>query len=191
MYCTNCGKQLADTARFCTYCGQGMRPDGEMATQQMDYPAPNARGKRVGILIIAIIVSAALVIGAVGVPLAIHANKVARYADAQALLSAGNYARAQRVFLDLGGFEDSKAQADACRQALDYQGALALKNSGDYQQAMGIFASLGEYEDSPVLFEQCRLQIEYDRALSLMRAGEYAGAADAFLALGDFEDALM
>jgi phage shock protein C len=46
MYCTHCGTQVADTARFCTVCGQPLAPSATSAPQPFE-PAPTRRLRRI------------------------------------------------------------------------------------------------------------------------------------------------
>ena len=49
MYCTHCGKQLSDQARFCSYCGASLQAEGAAPAPARLLVRPRAGRKIAGI----------------------------------------------------------------------------------------------------------------------------------------------
>lgn len=112
-------------------------------------------------LILAVGVTAALLLPRAQSPAPPPDERAAEYAEAEALLEAGDYERAASAFLLLGDYEDSAARAAECRDALEklhssqlreeYDAAAALLETGCYRQARAAFLALGDFEDSETM----------------------------------------
>ncbi len=68
--------------------------------------------------------------------------------------------------------------------AMEYSGAQKLYENGDFNAASIAFAKLGEYKDSADYIMKCR----YGEAEQLFADGKYPEAADAFSALNSYSD---
>lgn len=122
------------------------------------------------------------------------------YRRAEALLEQEDYAAALKIYEDLGGYRDSQARAEDCRETLlrgDYMRASAMYDAGLTEEALYAFAELGDYRDSAQWAQRCRALLEqqridaqqaadYAEAVALFEEKEYAVARDIFLTLGDY-----
>ena len=103
------------------------------------------------------------------------------YQEAVSNMNLRYYTLARNEFLNLGDYQDSAAQADACI----YLPALALMESGEYDAAITQLERIPDYEDSAELIRKCA----YLKGVVLENKEDYYGAADAYFAAGDYEDA--
>ena len=78
-----------------------------------------------------------------------------KYGDAMELLEAGKNTEAYEAFIDLGGYKDSKEQANAAK----YNEAVSLKESGEIVQSYEMLTSLGNYKDSAEQAEMIKNEI--------------------------------
>ena len=82
-----------------------------------------------------------------------------------------DYDAAEETFLALGDYQDSAAQAEACREGRRseaYAGAISLLEEGRFDDAAADFTALGDYRDSTEMVQECT----YRKALALDRAGD-------------------
>ena len=90
------------------------------------------------------------------------------YKAAQALMDAGEYAKAAKAFAALGDYQDSAKKA---KQLNTYQEAKALLDAGEYGKAMIKFAGL-DCKDSAQLFQKAKQSYWVTQQLPLA-AGEF------------------
>jgi len=129
-------------------------------------------------LVLAVGIGAALLLPKSQAPAPPPDGLAEEYAEAAALLEAGDYERAASAFLLLGDYEDSAERARECRDALEklhsaqlrekYDAASALLETGNYREARAAFLALGDYEDS----ETMALEALYRKAQALFRFAE-------------------
>lgn len=74
-----------------------------------------------------------------------------KYADALALMEAGEYGEAEEAFEALGDYGDCPAKVSECR----YAAALELKEEGRYAEAQAAFEALADYGDSAAMAQEC------------------------------------
>ena len=162
----------------------------KIAEQEAKQKAAKARKLTIiGGTAAAVILAAVLIITKVMIP-------SQKYANAAALLDAGNYDDAISAFAALGEYKDSAAMCSSAAHAKAYAEAEALLATGDYKGASAAFAALQDYKDAASRADAARsqqLEAEnaqaYANAEALLDAGNYAAAAKAFQALGDYKDA--
>ncbi|MDR2513680.1 MAG: zinc ribbon domain-containing protein [Christensenellaceae bacterium] len=191
MFCTQCGKQLADGARFCTFCG------AMVAAQPSAPPAPHSpraagqkRRTRPGVLA-ACAIAFVVVAAAAAIPLASAAIKRANYEEAVSLMEGGQYEGAMAAFAALGSYEDAATLYESCENSLAYDRAAALMSAGSYEEAAEAFAALSGYEDAAARAEECLQAKSYVEATTLLAAEDYAKAYELFRPLGSYKDALL
>lgn len=102
-------------------------------------------------------------------------ERAEKYADAEALLEAGDYEGAASAFLLLGDYGDSAERVAACQAALEslhtsqlqaeYDAATALLETGCYRRARAAFLALGDFEDSEAMAREAL----YRKAQALFR----------------------
>lgn len=104
------------------------------------------------------------------------------YLRAAALLSGGEYAVAERLFVSLGAYKDSAQQILRCEYAL----AMGTLDSGDYISALLAFEAL-DYGDSTEKAELCRSAIR-DEACAAMRRCQFDAARELLAYIPGFAD---
>lgn len=121
--------------------------------------------------------------------LLVHNGKQRRYNEGVTLLEQGQYAGAQAIFTELGGFDDSAMMANYSETMADYAAATALYDAGDYRNAQSAFLALGAFRDAPERAKDCENELNYQSADQQMLDGDWKQAMEAFLAMGEFRDA--
>ncbi len=117
----------------------------------------NIRHKK-QIIIIAVIVISALIIGIV-----FYSNVVSKsnnYDKAMSLYNSYKYSEAEEAFKKLGDYKDSKDYADKSYEKImqnKYNNAVSLMDRGLYADAMSIFREISDYKDSTILAERCEI----------------------------------
>ena len=121
-----------------------------------------------------------------------EARNVQAYADAETLLTNGDYDGAIAAFTKLGEYQDAasrvkdaEAQKQEAEDARAYQEAVSLQEGGDYEKAADAFASLGSYNDAAEQMKECKYLI----ADQFQTQNETAKAAIAFGKLAGYKDA--
>lgn len=94
------------------------------------------------------------------------------YLRAASLLSGGEYAEAEKLFISLGSYEDSPEQVSRC----EYELAMEIFDSGDYFSALRAFEALS-YGDSAYMAELCRSVI-HDEAYAAMQRCQFDAARE-------------
>ncbi len=148
-----------------SFCADGQLPEPKAADLEDEEPTHSPLSRRMkrilGIaagLVLAGGVAAALLLPKTQAPAPTPDPHIEEYAQAEALLNAGDYERAESAFLLLGDYEDSAARAAECREAMEkqhtahlreqYDTAAALLETKSYRQARAAFLALGDFEDS-------------------------------------------
>ncbi len=93
------------------------------------------------------------------------------YNNAVAERNAGHYDAAYEMFVRLGQFEDSQAQATALGAILDYRLAQEYAGKAEYDKAIDILQGLSG-DEAAVLLTDCR----YQRGVQLEKEGYYEDA---------------
>ena len=121
-----------------------------------------------------------------------EARNVQAYADAETLLTNGDYDGAIAAFTKLGEYQDAasrvkdaEAQKQEAEDARAYQEAVSLQEGGDYEKAADAFAALGRYNDAVDRLKECKYLI----ADQFQEQNETAKAAIAFGKLAGYKDA--
>lgn len=172
-------------------------------------PAP--KKKKTGVIIAVILVLVLVAGAAAGVYFWLGHRNATAYADATAMLEAGDINGALTAFEDLGEYEDS---AKMVKKLKKYQQAIKKLDAHKYDEAREIFADLGNFHDCKVYVQS---GVDYHMAnylmdcaekadpagLSLLPLGEsyaesddeavcanelYFAAAEIFVSLGDYQD---
>lgn len=131
-------------------------------------------------LIIAIIVVLVLVLAVGGVFFLLDYMDSKAYAEATAMMEAGDINGALTAFEDLGDYEDS---AKMVKNLKKYQQAMTKLDAHQYDEALEIFKDLGKFHDSKTYVES---GVEYHKAKYLMACGKKADPAGlSLLVLGD------
>ena len=145
-------------------------------------------------LILAIFISAVVLIVAFLIVLTnviIPSNK---YGSATMLYDSGSFEEALSVFKELNGYKDSEEYVARCETAINdrnYDRAIALLEEGRYDEALSAFKALNGYKDSVQQIKECEAIINeqrYNDALSLAEAGKYEEAISAFRELDGYGD---
>lgn len=172
-------------------------------------PAP--KKKKTGVIIAVILVLVLLAGAAAGVYFWLDHRNSTAYADATAMLEAGDINGALTAFEDLGDYEDS---AKMVKNLKKYQQGLKKLDAHEYDEAREIFEGLGRFHDSKTYVAS---GVDYHMAnylmdcakkrdpagLSLLPLGDsyaesgdetiyaneqYFAAAEIFDTLGDYQD---
>ena len=130
--------------------------------------------------IIAWILIAAIVIGAMVYLLSRPTEEERNYQQAKEYLEQGEYFNAVSAFQELGDYKDSE---DLLKEAL-YMRAKAYLEQGDYALAYGEFDALNDYEDSR---EMCK-EVRYQEAIYMINSGEYTLAVAQLEKLGAYKE---
>ena len=111
-----------------------------------------------------------------------------------------DYDSAEKMFIKLGAFKDSAAQAQACdeartekRNAAAYAEAEAYFEAKNYEKAIATFRELGDYSDSAKRVQDvidAQNADHYADAEKLLIQGDYEGAISSFTALGTYRDSI-
>ena len=196
MFCSFCGKSLAEGTYFCPYCGKKVEPQtnarGETAPDSgadtssrertYDQYRTNDEKRKKRSLIEWLILAGAAVVLILGitVPQVHNAQKNARsqkmYENAEALLENGDYENAREAFQALGDFEDAPEQVTVCSKAQVYQQAITLYQSGDYEAAAELFSEADSYQDAYAMRAECMQRVAYAKAVLLIESGDYEAA---------------
>ncbi len=146
--------------------------------------AAKKRKKTISLMaaIVAICVSAVLIITKVIIP---NSN----YKAAVALYDEGKYEEAIEAFEVLNGYKDSAEQIKNCK----YSYANALFEDGKYELAQNLFKGLEaiQYKDSADWVSACEeaiLEKNYNAAIAMAENGQYKDAIGRLSVLGDYED---
>ena len=120
------------------------------------------------------------------------------YQKASAYLEKGDYEQAERAFLALGDYKDSRQKAEQAKTAaLDavYDEAVRAQEANNLDKAKELFLSLGDYKDAKDRLSQLEtsqkqqeLMQRYQKAYNDFNFGNYSDAYVAFQALGDYND---
>ncbi len=102
------------------------------------------------------------------------------YDTAVSLYEAGDYAKAELLFAELGDYKDSINLRLACRHGQ----AMNLYESRNYEDAVQLFKKLGNYKNSTEMLMICY----YDWAQEQHKAGEYESAIELYMQAADYED---
>ncbi|MBR6711158.1 MAG: hypothetical protein IKI81_06475, partial [Selenomonadaceae bacterium] len=108
----------------------------------------------------------------------------AKYAQAEELLSNGEYEQAAEAFVELGDYQDA---ADRVMEA-KYAQAEELLKGKDYAQALTVFQELGEYKSAPEQVESIQSTL-YTRAENLVKLEWFDEAATLFESLDGYDNA--
>ena len=100
------------------------------------------------------------------------------------LLNNGSYLDAATEFERIPDYQDSKDQAEYCRNEAAYHDARVLFDAGNYKDAVDAFEALSDYKDSP---DQV-IASKYQYAQELLESGEYEEAHKMFVSLSNYED---
>jgi len=103
------------------------------------------------------------------------------YARGEAAMAAGEYDKAEKIFLGLGAWKDAENRVKDCQ----YDPALKMIEAGDYESAIAKLSMIPEYLDSEELIRKSR----YLQGITLEAAGETEAARQAYLQAGTYEDA--
>lgn len=104
-----------------------------------------------------------------------------KYAEAEALLAAGDYAGANNAFVEAGSYSNAAQRVGEPY----YIQAEKLLEQGKYAAAINAFALAGEYSDA----QQRIPEVYYLWAENLLANKDYDGAIAAFTESGDHRDA--
>ncbi|MCL2695157.1 MAG: hypothetical protein FWE69_02395 [Clostridiales bacterium] len=115
-------------------------------------------------------------------------SKQSRYDEAKLKMDAGEYELAREEFLSLEDFEDSAAQARACKEELSFIEAQGLAEAEDWEAARVILEGLMDREDAEALLAAVRDEISYLEGLALAAEEKFEEAAEVFRALKNFKD---
>ena len=116
------------------------------------------------------------------------------YTRAESFLGSGYYDSAEKLFIELGDFEDSASRAEEAvlaQKASEYDKAEALLKKGKIEEAIAAFHALGDYKDCKARIEEiieAQNSEAYNNALSLLAQKRYDDAINAFANLGDYKD---
>ena len=105
------------------------------------------------------------------------------YAQAEALLAAGDYLSAKDAFLALADFGDAAQRAREC----DYRRAEDYARQDRFQEAISLLGTLGDYPGAQELQDTYRDTL-YDRALEATYACRMDEAVQRWNELGDYRD---
>ena len=118
------------------------------------------------------------------------------YVKADRLLTEQRFLEAQHAFSALGGYSDSEAKLEACKEGLKaqaYARAEKLLLNRDFSGAMRAFAELGDYRDSRYRLQECGESAAanaYSLAVKAMDEGNYAVAHRQLREVGDLYDSV-
>lgn len=103
------------------------------------------------------------------------------YAEAQSMLSSGQYDEAALAFTKLGEYSNSPEKVLEAK----YKKAMEQYNNGNMDSAIQIFSSLGNYLDAQERYKK----IQYELAQKYQSEGNYEGALALYNILGSYEEA--
>ncbi len=138
-------------------------------------PAPKPKKSRKG-LIIALAAVAVVIAGVLITRAVINNMHQKDYDAARKLLVAEKYEDAKKGFEELGGFKDSKEQAEYCDQCIDYKEAEELMADGKYDEAEKAFNKLKNFKQSESKSVLCSQLSQYEDAEKLFSEKKYAEA---------------
>ena len=206
MFCKYCGMKIPNDSLFCTACGKsqrdlnGGRPPATNPPEQkfsLQFPAvaspaaqpvleqekevweKSSKPSRKK----AVIVSLAIVALVAAVGLFVWFQWLGpsiQYHQAVSMLDNGEYDEAQRLFSELGDYQNSPVLETNAR----YLKACDLIREKDYVQAESIFRELGDYKDSANRAEDC----VYQNALVLLEQGKFEESKALFQELNKEEE---
>lgn len=104
-----------------------------------------------------------------------------QYAQADLLLTQGQYAEAKVIFTALGNYQESPEKVKAC----DYGTAMALKDEGKLEEAAAILTEIADYTDAAEQLQVIRYQQAEDAAKNELPLA----AAQYYAAAGNYQDA--
>ena len=179
----------------CVTAEMEAKRQAEMRIQQK-LKATAAWKKKIRIIRIIIISAIIFAIGAIILVTQVIIPSI-QYRKAVALQQSGRYEEAITAFEAMGGYSDSRAQIEICRNSIidrEYQSAVALKQEGRYEEAIIAFESLNGYSDSYEQIESCQNGInetKYMAGIALKEAGQYEDAIKVFQEIPDYRDSGM
>lgn len=214
MYCSNCGKELRENAKFCSFCGTTVRVIEEKAAEETDAEEISA------------VTEKAVYAETIAVKSSAQDNSIEETSeeviDENKVESKTDTAEFSEKFREENGLFVVKEQVNEASSvtvfkekkkipwvkisvavvcaaaigasayiipttvipAIKYSNAQKLFESGDYQGAEMAFEALGDYKESTDYIIRCR----YGEAEQLFSEGRYPEAADAFTALDGYSD---
>ena len=78
----------------------------------------------------------------------IAAENADSYAQATAMMEAGDYLSALDIFTELGAYKDSATMVEVCHTEVDYTTALEHLEAGQHEEAYTLLTSLGDFRDA-------------------------------------------
>ena len=213
MFCTKCGKELAENAKFCNACGTPNPLAAAPAAPVVETPAaapvvetpvaapaapkaapvviaepaaPQKKSKK-GLVILLCILIPLLIAGGVFAWLTIDKNnKTDMLKDANKAIKKGEYEDAVELLEKLGTFEEADqllAQINA------YLGAQDALLEGNYEQAVELLEQAGDFEDAEEILEELEVKLDnYDEAVKALKGRSYAKAEMLLRDLKSFKD---
>lgn len=180
MFCIHCGKQLADGAQFCTYCG---------ATQKSAQPAvsPEIHQSQTPLDPIPGLDHSPVIPGYADSPVYAQPTKPQKPKKQKTGVLIAIILVAVLLVGGLGYYFYSQSVYESNQTA--YVEAELLLKKQDYDGALEAFLALGNFEDAKERASELEnLQEDYEDALELLNKGSYDKAQKAFGKLGDYRD---
>ena len=140
-----------------------------------------------------IIVGCVLIIAAIIISVP-YINKTQQYNNAVAMLEAGRYDEAKKVFDSLETFSDAEEYSLECT----YQKAVAAYSKQEYKDAIKLFETITDYKDAKELVNECQAKLDeiklaenqkiYDEGKKYLQQKDYENAIASFSKIKDFLD---
>lgn len=199
IYCTNCGNQLRDDAKFCNKCGLRVyvevensysEPEINEATQTSSFqpnlsqpevknaPAPKKKKSFFKRLLKFLLICFIIFIGVVYVLGSILES--GSYKKAIASMEKGDYYSAKEAFDKISTYKDSKELINEC----NFNIAISLRDSGQIDEAVDIFNSLSNVKDCSAELKEC----DYLKAIAVYEDGDLSTAKSVFLKMPKYKD---
>ena len=147
---------------------------------------PGGRNRIKLLLIGGIAVVAVVVLAFVGVKVIIPSSK---YSSAEKAFTAGDYAKAESLYADLGNYKDSEEKRTLSEKANHYQTANLYFEQNNFSDAIVEYEAAGDYEDAVDRITLSEKAGHYQAADALFEAKKFNEAVTEYKAAGDYEDA--
>lgn len=167
--CPECGREISDTSRECPFCGFSIYKQ-KMKKYVMIF----------GLIGCIIVISVFT-----GYKLIERNQQIDKYNTAISLQREKQYDQAEKLFLELGDFKDSKEQIKRISQK--YDTAISLKNEKKYNDAEKLFLELENYKDSQDNIKQ--LNKEYVEQIAEISGTVYGLGISSWMASAVYSDA--